>query len=498
MPDLSTQPPERSDQASGGQLSASGPRRPGGFWSRWVLAAMLIGAIGGIGAFYVTRTGKGDSNNKARKGHHAVSAESHKAPPVAVQVVRPHRGGMARTTEMPGTIRAFEFAPLYAKVSGYLKELNVDRGDRVKKGQLLALVYDPEVEVAVLQAKAALEHSHAMEKQAEARVRTAEAGVKAAEARLNQSRSTLEQTASSRNYRRKALDRLTALAGRNAVEQQLVDEQEDQYMAAQAAEHAAQAGIETADAQLSEARAAVELAHADLNTAKSEISIAEANLEKARVMASYTRIEAPFDGVITFRGEGVHRGAFIRAATEGSMEPLLTVAWTDVMRTIVPVPDLHVPYANPGDPATVRLDAHGAMVFTGKISRTSEAEDLKDRTMRVEIDLPNKDGRLRDGMYGRTVIQLEPPSNNLAVPASALIDHGTAGEATVYVVVKDKVMRRKVKLGRDNGLEVEVLEGLSADDEVIAQPTSAISEGMTVRMEPPGRADGAGAAEGHH
>jgi RND family efflux transporter MFP subunit len=459
----------------------------------------VVVAAGGIGAFFWSRSGKGDTGNgKGQAPHAAAEARQEAAPALAVQVVKPHRGGMARTTEMPGTIRAFKFAPLYAKVSGYLKELNVDRGDRVKKGQLLALVYDPEVDVAVLQAQAALEHSRAMEKQAEAKVKTAEAGVKAAEARRNQANSTLEQTVAQRTYRKKALDRLAALASRNAVEQQLVDEQEDQYMSAQAAEHAAQAGIDTAEAQLAEAKAAVELAQADLKTARSEISISEANLAKAKVLASYTRIEAPFDGVVTFRGEGIHPGAFIRAATEGSMEPLLTVAWTDKMRTIVPVPDPDVPFANPGDPATVRLDAMGSKVFKGVISRTAEAEDLKDRTMRVEVDLPNKDGLLRDGMYGRAVIQLEPPSNNLSIPATALVDHNTEGEASVFVVAGGKVEKRKVRVGRDNGLEVEALSGLSPDDEVIAQPTSAITQGMTVRTEGAGRADGASSAEERH
>ena len=143
--------------------------------------------------------------------------------------------------------------------------------------------------------------------------------------------------------------------------------------------------------------------------------------------------------------------------------------------------------ANAGDPATIRLDAQGAKVFKGKISRTAEAEDLKDRTMRVEIDLPNKDGLLRDGMYGQAVIQLEPPSDNLTIPASAVIDQNTKGEGAVYVVVKGKVERRKIRLGRDNGLEVEALSGLSPEDEVIAQPTSAISEGMTVRTESTGQ-----------
>src|SRR5262245_11305893 len=131
------------------------------------------------------------------------------SPHVTVQVTRPHLGGMERTTDQPGTIRAFEFAPLYAKISGYLKELKVDRGDRVKRGQLLAQIYDPEVDVAVLQAQASLEHSQATERQAEARLKTAKVGVQASEAKLGQALAVLEQTVSQRTYRKKALDRIT-------------------------------------------------------------------------------------------------------------------------------------------------------------------------------------------------------------------------------------------------------------------------------------------------
>src|SRR3954471_13527010 len=140
----STQPPVQSGPSEPSPRMPGNPR-PRRSWARWMLACALIVAVGGIGAFYWSRAGKGDT--RAQSGHREAAAQTHTvAPAVAVQLIRPHRGGMARTTEMPGTIRAFEFAPLYAKVSGYLKELNVDRGDRVKKGQLLALVYDPEVE----------------------------------------------------------------------------------------------------------------------------------------------------------------------------------------------------------------------------------------------------------------------------------------------------------------------------------------------------------------
>jgi RND family efflux transporter MFP subunit len=388
---------------------------------------------------------------------------------------------MERITDQPGTIRAFERATLYAKVSGYLQELKVDRGDPVKKDQVLAQIYVPELEVAVLQAQSSLQHSRALATQAEARVKVALAEVKSAQAKQKQAASVLEESVATRVYRKKALDRITELARRNAAEQRLVDEYEDQYMASLASEHAAESGILTAEAQLVQAKATVTLAEADLATAKAEITVSEANLKRAEVMESYTKIEAPFDGVVTYRGDGIHRGAFIRSASDGNSEPLLAVATTDRMRTIVLVPDPDVPYCNVGDPAMVKIDALKGRVFRGKISRMAESEDLKDRTMRVEIDLPNDQGLLRDGMYGRAVIELEPPSKNLTIPSTCLIEQDGHGEGAAYVLRNNKVTRAKIQVGKDNGLRVEVLSGLKEDDLVISQMTPSISEGVLVK-----------------
>jgi RND family efflux transporter MFP subunit len=216
--------------------------------------------------------------------------------------------------------------------------------------------------------------------------------------------------------------------------------------------------------------------------------VSEANLEKAKVFQSYTRIESPLDGVVTFRGEGIHPGAFVRSAMEGNnAEPLLTAARTDKMRTIVQVPDPDVPFCNPGDPATIKIDALKGRLFKGTVSRVAHAEDLKDRTMRVEIDLPNADGVLRDGMYGRAVIELEPPSKNLSIPATCLIEQNGTGDGAVYVVKDGKVKRISIRVGKDNGLQVEVLSGLAPDDELIAQPTSSITDGLNVKAEHAGR-----------
>jgi len=471
---------EPAQASAAGLPRAKATHRTAWSWLRWILAAVIVVAGAG-GAFYWSGSGKGESGRKRE-----ISGESQtlsKQAPTA-QVIKPTRGGMERITDQPGTVRAFERATLYAKVSGYLQELKVDRGDPVKKDQVLAQIYVPELDVAVIQAESILQHSRALATQADARVKAALAGVLVAEAKLKQAVSVLEEAVANRQYRKEALDRITQLAQRNAAEQRLVDEYQLQYMASQASEHSAQSGIQTAEAQIAEAKAAVSLAEADLATAKAEITVSEANLQRAKVMASYTRIEAPFDGVITFRGEGIHKGAFIRSAADGSSEPLLAVATTDRMRTVVLVPDPDVPFCNVGDPASVKIDALGGRVFKGKVSRMAESEDLKDRTMRVEIDLPNDKGLLRDGMYGRAIIELEPPSKNLTIPSTCLIEQNGQGDGAVFVVRDDKVTRVMVRVGKDSGLRVEVLSGLTEDDWLVAQITSSISEGAVVKPEP--------------
>ncbi len=475
MPETLIMEPAKPQAVSRPKTNAI-PRSSGSLF-RWGLASILLIVLGGGVFLWWSHSSKGESSPGAGVQTEGQAAASRL--PTA-QVIKPLQGGMERITDQPGTVRAFERATLYAKVSGYLKELKVDRGDQVKKNQLLAEIYVPEVEVAVIQAQSGLDHAKAMATQAEARVKTAEAGLQAARAKRNQAESVLEETKATREYRKKALDRITQLAQRNAAEQRLVDEYEDQYLASMASEHAAQSGIETADAQIAEATAAVGLAQAELVTAKTEIIVAEANLQKAKVMASYTRIESPFDGVVTFRGDGIHPGAFIRSAADGNSEPLLAVATNGRMRTIVQVPDPDVPFCNVGDPTNIKIDALGGRIFKGKVSRMAESEDLKDRTMRVEIDLPNDKGLLRDGMYGRAVIELEPPSRNLTVPSTCLIEQDGKGDGAVFVVRDGKVARVKVRVGKDNGLRVEVLSGLTENDLVIAQITPSITEGTMV------------------
>jgi len=390
---------------------------------------------------------------------------------------------MERTTSQPGTIRAFEYAELYSKVSGFVGKLNVDRGSPVKKGQLLAEIFDPERHVAVLQAEAALEHSKATVAQAAAGVLSAEAEVQVTLAKLKEARAILKKAQAESVWRGREYDRIAELVARKSAEERLKDEDYAQYLTAQAGVAAADAGIETAAAEHARSIAKEKLARADLRTAEATVQVAEANVKLAKVFVQYTRIESPYDGVVTYRGESIHPGSFVRAATEGTGVPLLIVAMTAKMRTIVPVPDRDVPYCHVGDPATVQLDALAGRIFKGQVSRVAESEDLKDRTMRVEIDLDNPDGVLRDGMFGRALILLEKLIKSLTVPSSCLIDRNGKGEGAVLTVRDGKVHRVNVHVGMDTGLRAEIIDGLAEQDQVILQPDASIAEGTPVQVE---------------
>src|SRR5262249_49617623 len=145
----------------------------------------------------------------------------------------------------------------------------------------------------------------------------------------------------------------------------------------------------------------------------------------------------PFDGVVTERN--FNPNDFVRAASEGGAHlPLLTVQRTDLMRVVVQVADRDVPYADPGDPAIVEIDALPGQKFPASISRIADSEDPETRLMHVEIDLPNppgmnRKGMIRHGMYGRVTIILEKVEM-LSLPSSCLVGKSQDSKGYVYVV----------------------------------------------------------------
>ena len=412
---------------------------------------------------------------------------------IPVDVVHPKPGGIARTTTQAASVHAFEHAELFAKVSGYLNVQTVDIGDRVTLGQVLAVIEDPEIDKAVEQADAALSQANARVGVAREKVASAEADQAAARAMVRQEESEVGAKVSNQQLQVKQLQRIKGLVARNAVEARLEDEQQDRYEVATADVGVARATVLTAEAQVLAKGALVSKARADLAEAKADVGIAQANLDKAKVIQRYTRITSPYDGVVTLRT--YHRGDFIRSASEGGTTPLLAISRTDMVRVVVPIPDVDVPYVNRGDPASFQVEALRGQTFTGVVSRYSESEDAASRNMRTEVDLPNADDRLREGMYGRmTIILQQAEANALTIPSSGLISQTSQGKATLFVVRAGKARKIEVQVTKDNGVEAEVLGGLKPDDQVITRYIGTIADGTSVIAETKAPAPPAAAA----
>ena len=348
-------------------------------WRRWVWVILVVAAAGGgTAAWYQYAK---NLHSSAAKSEAAAEILSREGPsgnaPVLVETARPTPGGIVRTSTQTGSIHAFEEADLFAKISGYLKTLYVDYGDRVKRGQLLAEIDDPEVVKDAARAEAALNQSKAAVAQAEARVKTALADKKSADAAIEQAKADIDRYTSMKNYRQRVLKRHQELVAKQAIPQEVADEDEEHYEASLSAEKSSRAAELTARAQADSVQAKVDQSRADLAEAHAKVQVDEANLAKERVLVEYTRITSPYDGVVTKRN--FFRGAFIRSAAEGNPVPLLTVARTDRVRVFTEVPDRDVPLVDVGDDAEVSLDALGSEVFKGKVSRFAETEDPTSR-----------------------------------------------------------------------------------------------------------------------
>ena len=435
--------------------------------------------VGGAAGAYYYLTG-GPQKKEVAGG--SQSSEHNVAAGLPVEVTHPRPGGIERTTTQAGSVHAFNHAALYAKISGYLKVQNVDIGDRVKRGQLLAVIEDPEVDKAVEQNQAALDQARAKARVAEAKIRSARAARDAAGAMVKVSEAMVVAKVSNQDLQEKQLKRIAGLVARKAVEEKLEDEQKDRFDVAAADVGVARAEVLSAKAIVTNKDALIEEAQADLVEAQANIEAAQANLGKAKVMQEYTRITAPFDGVVNVRS--FHPGDFIRSASEGGNVPVLAVARTDLMRVVLPIPDTDVPLVDKGDKAVLQIVALPGRTFAGTVARYSETEDSESRNMRTEIDLPNPDGKLREGMYGRiTVILQAAAPDSVTIPSSGLLAQSGTGAGSVYVVRDGKARKVDVRVGNDNGIEAEILSGLSLQDQVITRYNGSLAEGTPIRAE---------------
>lgn len=447
-------------------------------WTFWT-GVVVLAIIGGLIGLAVMFIGPSAPSAQAEDGAGHLETVSEDNGPPAVTVVRPRQGAMERRPTLPGSVQAFESVQLFAKVSGFLKRQDVDIGARVRKDQVLAVVDVPELDKQIERDKAAVEQAKSKVRQMEARVLVANSELDAAKAGLVQAEASERSAKAWVRYRAIRKQMMKELVNSRSIEEKLLDEAKEHYEASVETEQAAHAAISTAKAKITACDARIQQAQADVSAAQAEVQVAQAELEKIQVQVSFATIHAPFDGVVTFRG--MFPKDFVRAANEAGSTPLLTVQRTDKMRVVVMVPDRDVVYADVGDPAVLELDALPGKKFPVKISRIAESQDPQTRLMRVELDLKNPTGRIRNGMYCHATILLDKATEKMSIPASCLVSKSeNDGAGKVYVVRDGHARLVAVRIGEDNGLRVEILGGLKATDQVILQPGDSLTDGAAV------------------
>lgn len=400
---------------------------------------------------------------------------------VAMKVtpIKTERKTITRRTEQPGEIEAFDTAPLWAKVTGYISSVKADIGDPVlgpkinadgeiiERGQLLAEIDVPELHEDFKQKQAVVQQSAAAVKVAEAAKVSAAANVAEAQASVERAEAMFRRWETE-------YERVRMLAAANAVTQKVADETEQQFKAADAARRETAAKIKSAQAKLAESDAGVDKAKADL-------LVAEADADKTQALIGFTQIRAPFDGIVSLRT--IDKGQLVTAnATTG--KPLFTVVSTGKVRLFADVPEVDAAFVATKNEAKVKVGALGGATFDGQISRTSWVLHSGTRTLRVQIDLPNSDGRLRPGMSAQVDLLIAQAADVLALPKSAI---GSAeGQSFVLCIGNDsKLVKQVVKTGLRAGNDVEITEGLTGDEAIIGTNIASFRVGQLVEATKP-------------
>ncbi len=330
---------------------------------------------------------------------------------------------------------------VYAKVAGYVKELNVDYGSHVRKGQIMAVLEVPELQAQLDEDQAAI----AAQTDQVARLQS-EVG-----------RAKAQHTMVHLQY-----DRLAGVAKSQAglVAQQEVDDAQGKDLAAESQVEAAQGAYQAAQSQL---------------------TAAKAKLSHDQAFYDYSKITAPFDGVVTQRYANF--GALMQAGTTSTQAtPLVRLSDENLYRLVIPVPESDVKYIHIGDPVEVRVPSVDKTV-EGKVKRFSVDVNGATRTMHTEVEIPNANGGLVPGVYAEAIITLNHNAAAIVVPVHALDHQGD--QASLMVVGPDnRIESRSVTLGIQMPDYVEIASGVSPGEQVVVTDRSGLKAGQFVKPKP--------------
>lgn len=362
----------------------------------------------------------------ACRGNVPAQATEKLAPPgpPTVEVVKVVEQPLNVTLSLPGELTPYQTVALYSRVTGFVKSITVDRGSRVRAGQQLATLEAPELV--------------AQRSEAQSKLQGAEAQLAATRAKADANASTYEKL-------KAASATPGVVAGNDVV--------------------LAQKTVEADQSQIAAARQNVEAARQAL----ASVSDIEA----------YLRVTAPFSGVVTERN--VHPGALVGpTGGPGTALPIVRIVDSNRLRLVIPVPEAYTAGMTTGTSLTFTVAAYPGQMFTGTVSRISQAVDVATRTMAVELDVNNADGRLAPGTFTQVKWPVRRTSPSLLVPAGSVAS--TTGRTFVIRVRGGRTEWVDVKTGLTSGPLVEIFGDLKPGDEIAARGTDELKAGAPVQV----------------
>jgi RND family efflux transporter MFP subunit len=424
------------------------------------------------------------------KSEPAARGSSGAAAATTVSVVSPKERALRRVVEEPGTIQGYEETKLFARVPGQVRLLH-DRDGRIvfdigrtirgprwySRGEVLAELVVPELVETTKLKWATVQQRKAEVDQAEKLLAAAVANIAVADAAKIEAQAKYDRWESQ-------LKVVTDLVMGKALDPQSRTETEAAYKEAGGK-------LASAKAMIDKAKADRDRAESDVAAAKSRVEVATADALQEEAMLGYSKIRAPYDGIVTRRR--VNTDDFVQPAG-GQDNWLFTVAKLDPVRVVIDVPETDAELVADGMEVKITVQALAGPTLTGKVARTSWSLEPAARTLRTEIELQNKDGRLRPGnyVYAQFVKQL---AKGWTLETAAVTKQGNA--TVCFLIEGDKAVRTPVQIGRSDGQYVEVFKRQKAGspgvwenfigDEKVAARASGLTDGQQVQLETLGK-----------
>jgi len=395
----------------------------------WMIAVVLLVLAIGVWRWMARTPTEAESPARAAREAGAIPAA----------VARVERTDLVNTLTISGEFKPFQDVDVHAKVAGYIRKISVDVGDHVREGQTIAELEIPELAAQLAGADAASRAAQQQIRRAEGEVQRAQSTHSAAHAAYER----LRQAAASR-------------AG--LVAQQEVDD-------AQAKDLGSEAQVSSAEAELA--------------GSKQQLEVAQANQRQFSALAGYTRITAPFAGVVTNRFADT--GALVAAGTSSSTQanPVVRLAQVSKLRLVVAIPESASAQIRLGEAVKVHVDALHREI-EGKVARFAASLDQQTRTMETEIDFENKDGQLLPGMYAETKLTLRGKKDALTVPLEAVSRNGNDG-TVLLLNGRNEIEERHVELGMEDSARIEIVSGVNEGDRVVVGNRSQYRNGDRVQ-----------------